>query len=196
MDKRSLLFLVCVSVAFFGVHTWFGMSQEKERVAHQKKTQEQQAVRDKEWAEEVAARTARHDQLPLVDFFADSKGNEQLGTAAHFGGHYLTLSWQQPLPEKIYISKEGSFESLQLSAPVSQIGLPVLYSKNKTRFTIPSIPLEAQVDLQLVPLNHDSTRVVFSQQHKGTVSIPFQYLGEQAVAFLNAGNVYLPVGTL
>ena len=194
MDKRSLLFLVCVSVAFFGVHTWFGMSQEKERVAHQKKVQEQQAFRNKEWAEEVAARTARPDQLPLVDFFADSKGDKKLGTAAHFGGHYLTLSWQLPLPEKIYISKEGSFESLQLSAPASQLGLPVLYSKSKTRFTIPAIPLDAQVDLQLVPLNHDSTRVVFSQQHKGAVSIPFQYLGEQAVAFLNVGNVYLPVG--
>ena len=194
MDKRSLLFLFCVSIAFFGVHTWFGMSQEKERVAHQKKLQEQKAVLEKEWAAEVAVRTAKPEQLPIVDFYADPSGEKKLGKAAVFGGHFLTLAWESTLPQKVYLSKSESLEPFQLAASASKIGQPVLYSKNNSPFTIPTIPLDAAVDLQLVSLSTDPLRVVFSQQQKGDLSIPFQYLGEKAIAFLNVGQVYLPVG--
>jgi YidC/Oxa1 family membrane protein insertase len=193
MDKRSLLFLLCVSLSFFGVHTWFGMSNEKEQLAHQKRVKEQQAARDKEWAAEVAVRTANPGDLPLVTLFADPEGHNKLCTAAALGGHYLTCGWQQTLPEKVYISEDGIVKSLQLTAPAS-LGQPVLYSKNKTPFTIPTIPQDAEVDLQLVPLNNDPSRVVFGQKKNGELSIPFQYLGEQAIAFMNVGKVYLPVG--
>ncbi len=192
MDKRSLLFLLCVSLAFFGVHTWFSMSQDKERLAHQKKVSEQQATRDQEWAAEVAARTASLSEIHLTPLFADSALTQKLGTAAVLGGHYLVNGRHSPLPEIAYVSQGKSFESLQLTA--SSPALPALYSKNKTPFTIPSIPRTDTVDLQLVSLNLDPPRVVFCQEKKGELAIPFQYLGEQAVAFMRVGSVYLPVG--
>ena len=194
MDKRSLLFLLCVSAAFFGIHTWFGMSTEKEQVAYQKKVQEQKAVREKEWAAEVASRTAKAEQLPLVDLFADAKGTQKIGTSAQFGSNYLALSWEQSLPERVYVAKGQSFEALKLAAPATQVGDPVLYSKNNTRFTIPALPHDAEIDLQLVAMSSEPSRVIFGQQQKGQLSIPFQYLGERAIAFVNVGQVYLPVG--
>jgi YidC/Oxa1 family membrane protein insertase len=186
MDKRSLLFLFCVSVAFFGVHSWFGMNQEKERAALVKKTEEKRT-------QEAAARTAKPEELPLVPFFADSRGENRLGTAAQFGGHYLTLSWDENLPATVFIAKENSFEPLQLSAVASGIGSPILYSKTRASFTLPPIPTNL-IDLQLVPIASDPTQVIFSCAQKGKVTIPFQYLGEKGIAFLSVGKTYLPVG--
>ncbi len=194
MDKRSLLFLFCVSIAFFGVHTWFSMSQEKEQAAQQIKVREQQVQREKELTTEVALRTAKAEELPLFDFFADKGGAKKLGKIAGLGGHYLALAWQQPLPEKIYVEKGGLFEPLRLVANAAQVGQPVLYSQSSSSCEVPTIPLEGEFDFQLVPLNTDPFRVIFGQQKKGEFSIPFQYLGEKAVAFLNAGGVYFPVG--
>lgn len=194
MDKRSFLFLFCVSIAFFGVHTWFSMSQEKEHAAQQLKISEQQTQREKEWAAEVALRTAKPEELPLFDFFADVEGVKKLGKVASVGGHYLTLAWQQPLPEKIYVGKGGVFEPVEMAANAGQVGQPVLYSRSASSCEVPTIPLEGEFDFQLVPLNADSSRVVFAQVKKGEFSVPFQYLGERAVAFLNVQGVYLPVG--
>jgi YidC/Oxa1 family membrane protein insertase len=192
MDKRSLLFLACVSVAFFGVHTWFNMSEEKERLAHQKKVNEQQALRDRERAAEAERRTAKPGEIPLAPLFADAALTQKLGTAAVLGDHYLVNGWGTPLPEKAYVSQGKSLEPLQLAA--SSPSGPALYSKGKTAVAVPSIPRIGTVDLQLVPLNQEPLRIVFCQMKKGELDIPFQYFDKQALAFMNVGSGYLPVG--
>ncbi len=58
MDKRSILFVLCVTLAFFGVHTWFGDQQSKNRQMHEaKRTEEKPAA----WQEPDVRLTVQND---------------------------------------------------------------------------------------------------------------------------------------
>jgi len=194
MDKRSFLFLFCVSAAFFGVHTWFSSSQEKDRIAYEKKIQEQKNAKEAERANEVALKTAKLEDLPLTELFADAAGSNRLAQAAECKGHYLTLSWAANLPQTVYVKKEGSFRPLQLAAAAKEVGQPAIYTQSRNAVELPAIPLDAHVELQLVPIGKDPSRVVFCEQKKGAASIPFHFLGDKALAFYASGKTYLPVG--
>src|SRR5579872_4120219 len=110
MDKRTILFMICISLAFFGIQWWFAPDKQgtEKRIAEQKNVQKQ--AREKE----VAFRTAKVEDLPIAEFYSTPNGGETLGSAIECGGHYFTLAWEESLPSKVYIKKDGSFKALNL----------------------------------------------------------------------------------
>jgi YidC/Oxa1 family membrane protein insertase len=194
MDKRTLLFMVCISLAFFGVHTWFGMDGAKERKAYELKIQEQKIAKQKDLEAQSLARTARLEELPLISLYADANGQEKIATGLSCQGLYLTFAWQQVLPNQVYLSRGNSFESLQLAAPALQTGDLVIYSAPEaTAVTLPGLPLDRPTDLQLIAMGPE-LRVVLGEQRGDECKLPFHYLGERAFAVLKSENNYLPVG--
>ncbi len=46
MDKRTILFMICISVAFFGVHAWFGMKRDEELKAYELARKEKKVTQE------------------------------------------------------------------------------------------------------------------------------------------------------
>ena len=67
MDKRSLLFLVCISVAYFGVHTAFDMWRGDQKLAYEKPIAEQ--------VQAPAAPVMQQKQLAALNIPADTSEN-------------------------------------------------------------------------------------------------------------------------
>lgn len=100
MDKRSLLFLLCVSVSFFGVHAWFSMGQTQDKKNEQAADASQMQ------------QTAPVQPLPFVAFATDARrdnGNEEF--------YVLENEYQQ----LVFSTRGGS---------IAEINLPFKSSKD------------------------------------------------------------------
>jgi YidC/Oxa1 family membrane protein insertase len=187
MDKRSILFIVCVTAAFFCVQTWFTSSNEKERIAYETRVAEQEAERRKELEAEAALKTAKAEELPIVPLFADAKAEVRLGTAVQCGSHFLTISWADKLPQNVFMA---GGESVQLAGH-GKAKEVAIYSRSKEKLvSVPSLQV-SRTDLQLVDAKGS---VAFGEQFGREVVLPYHILKESAIALVSEGGVYLPVG--
>ncbi len=193
MDKRTILFMVCISLAFFGVHTWFGMQRDAERKVYEQKVQEQKIARQKEGETQASLRTAKLEELPLAALYLDSQGQEKAAESLSCDGHYFAFAWKSDLPSKVYVSQGKSFEVLTLATSGYKAGDPVVYAKSKAPLALPAIPVDQPVDLQLLALGSE-VRLALGEQRGNEFTLPFNYLGEKAIALLKDGSRYLPVG--
>ncbi|MES2274294.1 MAG: membrane protein insertase YidC [Chlamydiota bacterium] len=199
MDKRTLLFMICISIAFFGVQAWFSRSNESDRTAHLNKIEAQRTLVQKEREIQIAARVAKIEDLPLAILYADAKGKEQIALGLKFEGHYLSLSWKKPQPEKVYVSKGETFEQISLASSVESLNDPVIYSRpGAAPLLLPDLASTRPIDLQLValkPLDLETPiRIALGEQRGDEFSTPFDYLGDLSIALLKEENSYLPVG--
>ncbi|MDE3046559.1 MAG: membrane protein insertase YidC [Verrucomicrobiota bacterium] len=121
MDKRSLLFVACVTASFFCLNVFFSYWNGQ--------TQPSTAIK-----EQIA-------EVPLVELFADPLGREKAATALRFNGRALTLAWKETLPSKLYIQEGQTFEALSLASLPKKAGDPVFYEKGTGAvLELPSFP--------------------------------------------------------
>lgn len=194
MDKRSLLFMTCVSLSFFGIHAWFGMQQDKERQAYLQKLQEKEmaSLADKE--AQKKARTASVADLPLVSLYADSQGKEKLTDALLIQDQYWTLSWTDHLPSKVYVEEEGTYQDIHLLSSGSHKEEPALFGKTQTApLSLPSLSQNFPYELQLVSLQNEVT-ICVGEQKGDAFSFPFQKMNVPALALRKEGKEFVPVG--
>ncbi len=186
MDKRSLLFLFCISIAFFGIQTWFGSQRATEM--------QEQKVHKEAPNSEAVSRIAKLDQLPIIPLFADPEGHQKIATGIAIGDSFLTLAWTKDLPSTLYIQKEGRFESIALATRAENVNEPVLYSMQGAEKTeIPALPENHFTDVQLLTVNAE-LRVVLGEQKGKEFTLPFHFLDEPAIALIKERGDFLPVG--
>lgn len=194
MDKRSLLFLACITLSYFGLHVFFGTADPKagslENKAAIERSEKMAAVEN-----ERLSRTASLSEFPIVELFKDPLGREK---ANHFlklsDEKYLTLAWQSSLPSTVYAPKGDAFEVLTLHTTSKKEGEVVLYCNNQIEsqpLELPSIP--ATIDLHLLPLQGD-LEVVLAEKRGQDLSFPYTYLNRPAIAFMKTSHHYVPVG--
>lgn len=194
MDKRSLLFMTCVSLSFFGIHAWFGMQQDKERQAYLQKMQEKEIAVQAEKEEQMRIRTVSLSDLPIVSLYADKKQSQKVTEAIAFQGQYWTLAWTDSLPAKVYVKEQGALREISLLSPDCKTHEPILYGNSSTpSVTVPSLAQHHPFDLQLVALNGE-INVALGEQRGGKFSLPFQTLDRPAVALVKEADQYIPVG--
>lgn len=192
MDKRSLLFVIAVSAAFFGVHSLFDWQRVDAIKAAQIKLQEETAKKQQEQEIQVASRTATLDQLPIVSIFADEECAEKIATGVSVGDFFLSLAWKEQLPAKAYIFSKDQLFAVELATTAANIQDPVIYKRYNAKTTkIPTIPTDCPADLQLLT---PSLNVVLGEQRGNSFLTPFHYIEEPAIAFLKSGEQFLPVG--
>lgn len=181
MDKRSLLFVFLLSVAFFGVHTWFD--------ARNATSKQQELTKAAEVLEnEVKSRTASLEKIPLASFFSDAEGSEKIAHGVFFGNYFLTLD--QNLPSFGYVGNKKV--PVQLFS--KKHGEPVLYCADKSSpLKIAALPKDYPADLQLITLG-SNIQVIVGEQKGESFSLPYNFLQEKAIALINNGNEFLPVG--
>ncbi len=194
MDKRSLLFVVALSLAFFGIQSWFDARDRETRQVALAQAEAASLQKQKEFESEVNARTAKIDDLPVIDFYKDSDGKQKIAQGIAFGDLFLTLAWDQEIPSQLYIPSKDHFIPVKLATLQTVAQEPVLYRKETAqKAELPLIPSDCPSDLQLITLGKEM-RVVLGEQRGSEFSIPFHYLEETAIALIKNGEEFLPVG--
>lgn len=193
MDKRSLLFVACVTATYLGIQVFFGPppSQSTESKAAIERLEKTTAIE-----RESLNRTASLSELPLTQIFTDPLGRGKVGQALRLNEtHYMTLAWQAGLPAKLYIPSGDAFDVLTIQGPVTRKeGEVVLYSKeDRAGRAVELPPIPKSIDAHLLPLN-GKLEVVLAELNGQEVVFPYAYLDEPAIAFIHTNHQYLPVG--
>lgn len=104
MDKRTVIYLVVLAAAFFGINFFF-QYQDRERL---KQWNEQQfSVRKKKFAQlktQIEKRTSEIKNVPIVEIYNDSAATEFLTSGIKDQDAILTLSWDENPPRKVFIT--------------------------------------------------------------------------------------------
>lgn len=194
MDKRSLLFVIALSTAFFGVHTWFDSRKDEAKRSSLVREQEETARRQKELEIEVTSRTASLEEIPIVSIYADDEGKEKIATAISLGDIFLTLAWGKQIPTTAYIFANNRLLPVELATKPTETQEPIFYKRMGAKTAqIPAIPQDCPSDLQLVTIGSE-TRIVLGEQRGTSFSLPFHFLEENAIALMKDGTQFLPVG--
>lgn len=211
MDRRTILFVIALSLAMFGVNIYFqqqNAEKKKEWLEQQKAMQER---KEQKTQEEIAQKTAKPDSLPLVKLYSDSELNHFLTAAVFVQNDILTLSWTADLPSVVYSGLNRQAYKLIYSNH-EDIGTPVIYQKADAAATpldVAVIPSFGRFDVQLVNFNLDHpehpygvTLGSFTDGHfalarddafegKTATTQHFKYA---AIALYKSNHGYLPVG--
>lgn len=196
MDRRTLIFLIFFGLVFFGVNLFFSYWRDQDERKYQTQVQ---ATREKEnlaKSKEIEEKTARIEQLPLVDLYLDAQGKQKVAQGLEVGGGVLSLAWQKELPTTIYRKKNGGFEENFLKTKEFSVGGPILYAPTHfKRLHLAGIPEVGLYDLQLVTFpKGEPPRVYWGIFQDGTLSIPQGPLTTNALAIYKSNGEYFPLG--
>ena len=224
MDKRTLIFVISLTLTLFSVNVFFenrGLDEVHIRNEQQiaKKQEKLTKIND-----EINARTPLPEKIPAVTFYADEKGKEPLAVGLQSDEAYIVLSFIEPLPKKVFVKPVNSKndpEPVFLATEQIAISSPAIYRKNSdSLLSFASIPEFGSYELQLmVPSNKEGAppffvyladftdghfeilveqaRLLQKQVNEGKTvkqTGDTQLLTSDAFVLLKTGDKYLPVG--
>ncbi len=175
MDRRSILFVLILTAAMFGVNAFFTYLDqdrnkewyEQQKVAREKKKQE--------LLSDISKNKVAVEQLPLAAVYFDADKKESAGLAIRQNGTLLVIMDREAAPKEIY-SDEGSLPLL--SDNLQQSGL-ALYGKGDTK----ALPFLALPELGVYPV-----QLYFP--------IDAQYQGLETPGDYQDGQIILPLNQL
>lgn len=208
MDKRTILFVIALSLTLFGMNIFFqnqNTQQKQEWLAQQ---QAKQLLKNKKQAEEILQRTATLDSLPLAAVYADASQQQQLTSGILKQDLLLTLAWAKDLPPSIFISTPQSNQTEEYKIVYQEPGIqtPVLYRSTTSAASLPVgyLPDFGRYELQLVTFNNAdlSAHVALGEYTDGHLTVlnpEALHLengssGYAALALMKTQQGYLPVG--
>lgn len=211
MDKRTLFFIVLLSLTLFVVNLFFEHQNVQKREAWQAQQKVKQETQRRERSEEIRQRTATEESLPLAHLYADAQQDTFLISGAWFQNQVLTLSWSENLPQTVYVQDPESEELNTYTLAFSQKGLgtPALYQlEPKSTVTLPTVPQAGNYDLQLItlyPLNSQyPVEITLGEYEDGKLFVPEDVTKDLnlnkkpekfvAIALFHTGESYVPVG--
>lgn len=196
MNKRTLLFVICVSISFFLVEMYFsGQRQDQIREWH-KAEKEQQAAQLDALRVSVAERTAIESELPTVAVFADPEGRQSLGRGLLVDGALLVALTGDEAAAEVYAAKTGQ--------PLKRYPLQQKSTESRTAMygkgALPVAPLHylGKYDLQLVSTDVVSDPefpvVTLAEYVDSQFALPLDVPTGDALALVKQDGTYLPVG--
>lgn len=204
MDRRSLLFILLVSLSFFFINLYFTQNEaERQQLlkAEEKAKTERLA---KEKAADIAERTANLDNLNLVEFYADDSASQFLTVGWRSGDAVLALPPKAgKQPEKIFVRDLGTTRSLVPYRLEHQDYLKHfaagIYTSGEEHATIEAlpIPLLGQYDVQVVAFTHDPehpAEVMLGSLDDGIYTTLSLDRVSSGLALLKGKDGYRPIG--
>lgn len=198
MDRRTIIFVLCMAAAFFFFNIYFGGQKEAKQAEWAKQQEVLQAKQSQEDQAKMAEKLASPSELPLVALFSDSQGNSALGFAVQVGETIFTLPGKTSPAETIYFKQLASNASPAAANKITagtQSGV-VLYATNAgSKPSLPSLPTQGVIDLQLVEMTPPSPSLFLGEYKDGKFRVPFAAPKTQSFVFYKEGGSYLPIGT-
>ncbi len=171
MDKRTLFFVLALTLSLYGVNIFF--DQRNTESLRQWK-QEQTAKSEeklKKLSKEVELRTVKASALPAVVLYGDAEGTHPLADAVQTDKAILVLAWSHELPKTVYakaLDSQDKAVAYVLASVNAQVGTPAIYRQNATAtLRIGELPEVGKYDLQLLVM-----------PQPGDILSPTVYLGE------------------
>ena len=207
MDKRTLLFVVAVSLSIFAVNLFFSYQNQDQTKEWAEQQKVKKAEQQKKLTAEISNKIAPEEQLPLVAIYSDSEGQHPLTIGVQAGEGVLAIAWSHETPKTIFTKKlnsEEKLEELHEVTPPSKEGEPTFYSKDpNAKLSIANLPGFGKFELQLVSPNLENPNHPVKQSLgdfiDGHFSLPADKLTppepqSEAIALLKSKDGYLPVG--
>jgi YidC/Oxa1 family membrane protein insertase len=187
MDKRSILFLACVSAAYFAIHTIFGTWQGgDDQVTQEKKIAFQREIRAEKLEKERLRRTASISEFPLTDLLTHD--GEKIITAFQIDDLFVTLPSEASIPSTLF-SKGKTL----LAIDSNDGGAPLIYqSKNAKPVEVPGLSSHSFVELQLLSL--EDMTVTVAEKRGADLVFPYSFLDKSALALVRNDIGFTPVG--
>ncbi len=204
MDKRTIFFVLSLSLTLLAVNMFFEQkNQDNLREWHQQESAKKtQKIVDLK--EEIRSKTAKIQDLPLVELLGDQGG--YLTSGVKIQNSILTTTWTKDLPQTI----QSNGETFQLA--FSTLDGPALYEKTKSDIlNVGDLPYFGHFPLQLVSFTPGikTPQVHLGNYSDGTFSIPSlkvqelqKDLGEEvskvelprnSIVLMSTPDGYLPV---
>lgn len=221
MEKRHLLLFLAIAASFFLINLFF-QHQNQEQLKQWNEIQQAKKVKKiKQLEEDIAQRSAKPSDLPLVEIYADSNNQEFLTIGILDDRTVLTLSWDNKPPQKIYAKPLKSSQTSQeyyVTYEPKTLGGPLLYRQGLPGpLRIGMLPDFGKYDLQIVslhPKNKDKPytitigdytdshlsipieelRKLQAEQDKNESILPARTL-EDGIILFKSSSGYLPVAT-
>lgn len=191
MDKRTIVFVLLVSICFFGLNMFFGYQRDQEARALLQQRAKEQSLQQQAQGATLEKRRLSLDTLPIVAIYDEKQSSLASGIDVHNGT--LTLAWAKPLPESIYV--DGQEQKLVTSDYVLQG--PVLYAAaDFTLFDILALPPIDKFDVQLITFPVNNPPAVFLGEYLDkNISFPSEPPTSNGLALAkNEDGSYLPLG--
>lgn len=221
MDKRTLFFVLALTISLFFVNTYFDQQRQESLQEWSEKHKETLLKKQRQVEKEILENTAAPSALPIVKIYADSKGENLLTSGIQTGENLVALSWGKEIPQTVFIQKNGSqpFQEYFLSFLPSNEGEIIVYQKQKDGLTplqIGDLPDFGAYYLQLVaPSSNKDTasKVILASYVDGHFSLlakqleqinqdldpsqrkkPKEIVESNALVLIKQDDVFLPVG--
>lgn len=218
MDKRTILFVLCLTLALFGVN-WYFEGQNQEKLKHWTEQQKAKNLQTQHaLVKEIEQRTVDAHSLPLVNLYTDEQASQFLTTGVEIEGGVLALNWDnKQVPQTVYSRKShetGQAQALHALFSEPKKGQPAAYvSAEQKKIKIGYLPDFGSYDLQLIePTQTGEPKILLGQYKDGNLTIPaikLAYLKREmaepekrqdvrlpsnAIALLKTTTGFLPVG--
>ena len=165
-----LIFVACFALATLLVNLFF-YHQDQERLQQWKQQQmTKNVVKIQQLEQDIQDRTAKPEDLPLVNLYSDENGANLLTRGVAQNRSILTLPWNGEPPQTIFarpLSSTAKPEEYVLEFAPTQFGEPIIYRRGlPAKFVIGDLPDFGRYELQLITLKPlDVTVVDYSDGH-------------------------------
>lgn len=183
MDRRTVLFVILLTLALYGVNIYFER-QHQENLSEWKAQNKSKLIQKQhELESEISEHTPSVKDVPLVDIYSDHEGKEFLTTGVRTGNSILTLGWSKNIPPQIFSRPHGTSEALEefkiTLLPDAVGNLAVYQTNNLEPLKIRPLPNFGTYYLQVVIPSHSPEApptVVLGEFVDGRYELPIEKL--------------------
>lgn len=165
MDKRTLFFVISLSLTLFLVNSFF----DYQRMESKKIELEQQTAKNKlkiqKLETEIKERTLDAKNLPLVALYSDSAMTHFVAGAVAVENHLLTLASSESLPAEVYAKQNNQTVKYTLTpqaAAEEEAPIVLYHTGEATPLKVGNLSDFGQYQVQLVTFHNDTPDHPFS----------------------------------
>lgn len=185
MDKRTIFFMIALSLSFLGVNYYFEKQNQKKRSEWLVQQQGKRINQIAEISQEIQEKTSTIEKLPIVKAYSAEAAPFFYGIS--IDKDFITLKKQTPLPETIFLEQQGEKISYHLVYQPQEMNRPALYSQqDKAKLLIASLPDFGHYNLQIVTFDSTLPKIYLGVFTNGHLSLPYEEL--QNLQLLNEGR--------
>lgn len=169
MDRRSLIFIISLTVTLFAVNSFFEYMDSDRKKEWYEQQRIKKETEEKRVSEEIKKRSVSTSELPIVSVYEDSSNNSPRAHGVIQNDVLIVLAWDGEMPQQL---TSNGIQWKRLSQSV-KMGQPVLYSQNpiaKLHVT-PLVPV-GTYDLQIATLNTIEPTATLGDYSDGIFSFP------------------------
>lgn len=197
MDKRILIYFVVLIGTFFLVNEYFNAPKSPEKAPNVVTTQPIQI--DPSLRDSSPITLSEEKLFNLVKLYDDANLTRFVTYAIQQEMLFLTLSWQDSLPNYLYarydMSINANINRLELQINPGKKSAPALYAIYlNQKLRVPNAPVSGSYDIRLLDFSHDNqeVRVIYGEVSNGAISKLSANPSKPSLVLINFEDHYFP----